>query len=359
MIYFDYNATTPLFPAVKNAVTAALDVFGNPSSVHGIGREARKLVEGVRAKIANSLNCTPASVVFTGSGTESNNSVLRAFEPSEVLISSIEHLSIINIYPEANQIRCRPDGLIDLEDLEQRLASGRHRVVSVMMANNETGVIQLIPEVVRLARTYGCLVHCDAVQCYGKMPIDFTALDLDFMTISSHKIGGPKGTAALIMKPAHQLASFMRGAGQERRRRAGTENVMCIAGFGAAVDEIFKVNWERIHLLRKELEAGVLNLGLEIVSQEYARTPNTSMIAFADAKQGSIALMYDLSGVAVSTGAACSSGKVDRSHVLKAMGYPELPVIRASLGWQTTQKEIEQFLAVTERIVTRNHKEVA
>lgn len=366
MIYFDYNATTPMFASAKHAMINAMEIFANPSSIHGSGRAARAIVERTRYALASYVNCPPASVVFTSSGTESNNMVLRGFNEREVLISAIEHPSLMNIYPSCDTIACTPEGVIDCEDCEKKLATGRYRLICVMLVNNETGIVQPIADIVRLARTYGVLVHCDAVQALGKpLPgshrggtpgLDMQELDLDFMTVSAHKIGGPKGIAALIMKPELTLPVFMRGAGQERRRRAGTENVPAIAGFGAALDAITAVNWDCVDVLHRRLESGVNAQNLTIIGEGSPRLSTTTLISFGventHTVNNALVLRYDLAGVAVSTGSACSSGKVGRSHVLDAMGYKDARVIRVSIGWFTSANEIDQFLAVTQKIHT-------
>ena len=234
-IYLDYNATAPIRPEVRDAVIAAFGVAGNPSSVHGFGRRARRVVEDARAEVAALAGVAPARVVFTSGGTEANTAALRATGRTRVLVSAIEHDSVLETAPDALRVPVTADGLIDLTALERLLAEAPEpALVSVMRVNNETGVIQPLADVVRIAHAHGALVHCDAIQAAGRLPLEVDALGIDLMTLSAHKLGGPQGVGALIVRDGIPITPVLRGGGQEHRRRAGTENVAGIAGFGVA-----------------------------------------------------------------------------------------------------------------------------
>jgi len=350
-IYLDYNATTPAKPAVLRAVVAAMEQGGNPSSAHGIGRKARRLVEDARDVVAELVGATSESVIFTGGGTEANNLALLGSGRSRVLTSAIEHDSVLQAVPGAERIPVHRDGLIDLEALEQALSQElTPALVSIMLANNETGVIQPIARVAEIARRHGALVHTDAVQAPGRIAVDFAALGVDLMTLSAHKIGGVPGAAALILREGRALAPIQRGGGQERGLRAGTENVAAIAGFGVAADlaqeDLLRAG--EIAALRDRLEALCLeaNLDAVVASAGAPRLPNTSCLARTDMISETQVMALDLAGFAVSAGAACSSGKVRSSAVLDAMGLGAISAhaIRISLGWDTRPADIDLFV---------------
>jgi cysteine desulfurase len=337
-------------PAVVAAVTEWLGQVGNPSSVHGFGRRARRAVEAARAQVAALVGAKPAQVIFTASGTEANNLALRGFPDRAVLVSAIEHESVLRAAPDAPRIPVTPDGVVDLAALERLLATGAPALVSVMLANNETGIVQPIADVVALAHRHGALVHCDAVQAAGRMPLDLTALGADLVTLSAHKCGGPQGAAALIARV--DPAPLLVGGGQERGRRAGTESVAALVGFGVAAElaQAELAEAPSIARLRDGLEARVRALSNRavVIGAGQARLPNTSCIALPGAKAETQVMALDLAGVAVSAGSACSSGKVAASHVLAAMGVPRRlagSAIRISLGWTTSAGDIERFLA--------------
>lgn len=348
-IYLDYNATTPAKPAVLRAVVAAMEQGGNPSSVHGVGRKARRLVEDARAAVADMVGAAPESVIFTGSGTEANHLALLGSGRARLLTSAIEHDSVLQAAPHAERIAVNGDGLIELGALDQALAQDpAPALVSVMLANNETGVIQPIAEVVEIARRHGALVHTDAAQAPGRISIDFRALGVDLMTLSAHKIGGVLGAAALILRAGTPLAAIQRGGGQERGLRAGTENVAAIAGFGVAAD-LTQEDLRRadeICALRDRLEALCLEAGAVVAGVGAPRLPNTSCLARTDLISETQVMALDLAGFAVSAGAACSSGKVRRSAVLDAMGLGDIAAhaIRVSLGWGARPADIDLFV---------------
>jgi cysteine desulfurase len=373
--YLDWNATAPLRPEARAAVVAVLDVLGNPSSVHTEGRATRRLIEQARERVATLVGAQPRNVVFTSGGTEAN---ALALTPSigvvdgsvrdHLLMSTIEHPSVRAggrfPAPAREDLPVTPDGVVDLAWLARRLRgrAGKNLLISVMLANNETGVIQPVSAVAGLVHAQGGLLHVDAVQGAGKIACDINALEADLLTISAHKLGGPKGVGALVFgrDDLHIGDPLLRGGGQERGSRAGTENVAGIVGFGVAAEAAARA-WAqeatRMRSLRDRLETRLPEVAPEIVifGSEAPRLPNTTLLAMAGLKAETALIALDLDGVAVSSGSACSSGKVAPSHVLAAMGVaPEvaLGAIRISLGATTTDEEIEIFLrAWTKRVM--------
>ncbi len=351
--YLDYNATAPIRPEALDAMTAALAVPGNASSVHGPGRRARRLIEEARARVAALAGVDPSWVTFTSGGTEANNLALRGLPAARILVSAGEHDSVLQAVPEAAQVGLTAEGLIDLDALAAALQDAPEgTLVSVMLANNETGVIQPVAQVADLARAAGAWLHCDAVQAAGKIPLDMTALGADLVTLSAHKLGGPPGVGALLARPDLPLAAVQRGGGQERRRRAGTENLAGIAGFGAAAETALEdlPRLKKLVELRNRFEREIKSLAddLKVFGSAAPRLPNTSCVAVAGLPAETQLMALDLAGVAVSSGAACSSGKVQPSHVLSAMGVaPEEAggAIRVSLGWASRAEDIHQLLA--------------
>lgn len=357
--YLDHNATSPLRPSAKAAMLAAMEVTGNASSVHGEGRAARNIVDDAREAIARELGVIAPVVVFTSSGSEANNLAIKGVAVERLLISAIEHPSVIEAAKASGKsvetIPVTPDGIINLDGLRALLPGGT-ALVSIMLANNETGVIQPIREIAALAHEHGSLLHTDAVQAFGKIPVNFGLLGADMMTISAHKFGGPVGAGTLIARDRLPLEPLIHGGGQELRRRAGTENVPAIAGFAAAA---FDTRTD-IRGLRDKLEAELEDA--VIFGQGAERLPNTTCFAVPGMKAETLLMAFDLEGIAVSSGSACSSGKVAKSHVLAAMGVaPELAgaAIRVSLGWNTTSEHIEHFIAVWRRIRARRRSKVA
>jgi cysteine desulfurase len=352
--YLDWNATGTLRPEARAAVTDALAVTGNPSSIHFAGRAARRLVEDARERVAALVGAAAREVVFTSGGTEANMLALSPALGDSLLVSAIEHPSVRagGRFAAAGDIPVLVTGVVDLAALE-RLVAGRSRpLVSLMLANNETGVIQPVAEAATLVHAAGGLLHVDAVQGPGRIACDFRALGADLMTLSSHKIGGPQGAGALIRREGLPLDALIRGGGQERGARAGTENVAGIAGFGAAAEAI-RQSWAnevtRMAALRDKLE-GALKAATPkavIFGADAARLPNTTLFSVPGMKAETAVIAFDLEGVAVSSGAACSSGKVTPSHVLAAMGVaPELArgAIRVSLGYATSDEDVGTIL---------------
>ena len=372
--YFDWNATTPLRPQAAAALQAALAVSGNPSSVHAEGRAARALVERAREAVAALVGARPGDVFFTASGTEANMLALTpALETAterrprdRLLISAIEHSSVRSGGRFASDatadVAVDADGRVDLAALEQAVRGAKRPLVSIMLANNETGVVQPVAEAAAIVHAAGGLLHVDAVQGAGRVPCDIGVLGADLMTISAHKIGGAKGAGALVRRSEdiHIADPLIRGGGQERGMRAGTENVAGVAAFGAAATAAQRAVADeapRLRALRDALEAGLRAISPEAVIFGAAaeRLPNTTLFGVEGLKAETAVIAFDLEGIAVSSGAACSSGKVQPSHVLAAMGLaPALTrgAVRVSLGWTTTPADVEHFLAAWRKLAT-------
>jgi cysteine desulfurase len=365
-IYADWNATAPLRPQARAAMLAALDAVGNPSSVHAEGRAARGLIEAAREHVAALVGAQPRNVVFTSGGTEANMLALTPGTGSDrLLVSAIEHPSVLagGRFPAAmvEQLPVTAAGEIDLAALERRLGASDGRVlVSLMLANNETGVVQPISEAAHLIHEAGGLLHVDAVQGAGRISCDINDLGANLLTLSGHKIGAPKGVGALIWRDGTlPLADpLIRGGGQERGGRAGTENVPGIAGFGAAAAAAragLAGDSARMAALRDRLEAGLGAASPEVVifGRQAPRLPNTTLFAVPGMKAETAVIAFDLEGVAVSSGAACSSGKVQPSHVLAAMGVPSQlarAAVRVSLGPATTESDIDRLIQAWIRV---------
>ncbi len=370
-VYLDYNATAPLRPEARKAMIAALDVTGNASSVHGEGRRARGIVEAAREDVARLVGAKPSEVVFTSGATEANAWVM-AQGWDTIFVAGIEHDSVLAPVKASGakiiEIPVGADGVVRLDEIARHITSGAKpdaklgRVLVVLqMANNETGVIQPVAELAVLAREHGLSMHVDAVQAAGRLAIDFAALGVTTLSVSAHKMGGPKGAGALLIRDHVDLVPFVRGGGQERRRRAGTENIAAIAGFGAAAAEA-RTNFAampRIALLRDQLEAEVRKLSPNaiLIGAEAPRLANTSAIALPGKHAESMVIKLDLAGIAASAGAACSSGKVGVSHVLQSMGFDvgiAGAAIRVSIGPETTGHDIAAFLAAWKTIVSQS-----
>lgn len=359
--YLDYNATTPVRPAVVAAMAEALSQVGNPSSVHGQGRAARARVEAARDQVAALVGARPEQVVFTSGGTEANNLALSGAAATCHIVSAIEHDSVLQAVPKANLLSVTSQGVVDLEALAAQLHSAaRPAFVSLMLANNETGVVQPVAEAAGLARQAGALIHCDGVQAAGKIPLSFPDLGVDLLSLSAHKLGGPQGCGALIVGDGAPMQARMRGGGQERGRRAGTENVAAIVGFGVAAqlarDEL--PGMAEIARLRDWLEREVRRSvpSAVIFGAVAARLPNTSCLGLPGLPAETQVMALDLDGVAVSAGSACSSGKVRPSHVLAAMGVGSdlaASAIRVSLGWRSVAGDIDAFMSAWLKLAAR------
>jgi cysteine desulfurase len=372
--YFDWNATAPLRQVARQALQDALAVPGNPSSVHAEGRTARRLVEEARERVAELAGARRADVIFTSSGTEANAMALTPAIETEVekrprdrlFLSPIEHSSVRagGRFPReaVEDLPVDPEGRVDLAALELALARTSRPLVSLMLANNETGVIQPVAEAARLVHAAGGILHVDAVQAAGRVACDIGVLGADLMTLSAHKIGGPKGVGALVRArdDVHFADPLIRGGGQERGLRAGTENVAGIAAFGAAAAAARVQQVEEaaaMRTLRNLLETGLRAITPQAVifGEGAERLPNTTLFALPGMRAETAVIAFDLEGIAVSSGAACSSGKVQPSHVLAAMGVsPALTqaAVRVSLGWETTERDIERFLGAWRKLGT-------
>ena len=357
LAYLDHNATSPLRPAAFDAMAEAMRAGGNPSSVHASGRRARAIVDKARREVASLASAEPSEIVFTSGGTESNNLALSGAGRGRVLVSAVEHDSVRRAAPQAEVLPVDGEGVLDLAALERALAaSAEPALVSVMLANNETGVLQPIAEVVRVARSAGALVHCDAVQAAGKVPVDLHDLGVDYLSLSAHKIGGPTGVGALFLRKGAPLSPALHGGGQESNRRAGTENVAGIAGFGAAA--VLATPGLDLAVLRDSLEFSLVQIAptARFFGVGARRLCNTSCVSMPGVPAETQVMGLDLAGVCISAGAACSSGKVQRSPVLEAMGVAAAEAacaIRISLGWNTESTDIERLITAWQDLYIR------
>ena len=361
--YLDYNATTPLRPGARAAVVAALDLTGNPSSVHGEGRQARQFVERARAQVGLCMGATPEAVLFTSGATEAANLVLcpELSGPAvrgtrRLFVGATEHAAVRqgHRFP-AEAVTVLPvdaNGVLVLDALAFALAAdgGTPALLALQAANNETGVLQPIREAADLVHAAGGLVVCDAVQAAGRVPFDLATSGAGAVLVSSHKMGGPQGAGAIVFAPGITPGpALLRGGGQERGLRSGTENVAGLSGFGMAAQETGRLEVDRLSALRARLERGIVASADDaaIFGSGASRLPNTTCLAVAGTAAETLLIALDLAGVAVSSGSACSSGKVARSHVLEAMGVaPGLAVgaLRISTGWASTEADIDRFL---------------
>jgi len=349
--YLDHNATTPIRPEAADAVARALNQNGNASSVHRFGRLVRHTLDEAREAVASLVGVSPANIVFTSGGTEANNQALRC-RAGPALVSAVEHDSVLSAREDVNVVAVDADGVLSLENLREKLALCEGpALVSVMRANNETGVLQPLQDAVALAHEHGALIHCDAIQAAGKIDVSFDALGVDLMSLSAHKLGGPQGVGALVVRDGFDPEPLLRGGGQERRRRAGTENVAGIAGFGAAA-RIARENLDRfaaLAALRDDMETRLRAAAPDAVMHgaHAERVPNTSCIGLPGMAAEIQVMQLDLAGIAVSAGSACSSGKVAPSHVLRAMGQDDATAqsaIRVSLGWNSHARDVDRFV---------------
>ena len=342
MIYLDANATERLRPPARDAMLRALEVVGNPSSVHSAGRAARRLLEESRGVIGAMVDAPPADVVFTSGGTEANAlAVAGQSAGRRIIVCATEHDAVRSAAPRADILPVDTDGRADLSHLVTMVARGP-ALVCMMLANNETGVIHPVAEAAAICRAHGALLHVDAVQAAGRIGVSLATLGADSLALSGHKLGGPKGAGALVLAPGRQLAAQIAGGGQERGRRGGTQALPAIAGFAAAATAA--TGAEHLRPLRDRAEAAAVACGA-VVCGGGPRMPNTSCLAWPGLRADLQVLALDLAGIAVSAGAACSSGKVARSHVLDAMGLGELAgcAIRVSLPWDATEADIDRF----------------
>jgi cysteine desulfurase len=374
-VYFDYNATTPLSPEVLDAlIGTSRDIFGNASSVHHFGQQAKAALDQSRSALAALLNADPSEIIFTGGGTESDNFAIRgaadALEPSgrrHLVASAIEHEAVLNTLKALSRrgwqttlIPPTASGIVDPERVRAAVTDDT-ALVSVMHANNEIGTIQPIAEIAALAHERGALMHTDAVQSAGKIPVDVRALGVDLLSLSAHKFNGPKGAGVLWVKRGTRMQPILTGGKHERSRRAGTENVPGVAGMGIAAAQArakMAAEGARVGALRDRLEAGILREvpGTQVNGSREHRVPNTTNISFDHVEAESLLIALDLEGIAVSTGSACSSGTLEPSHVLRAMGLPAPRTqssLRFSLGLFSTDAEVDRVIEVLPRLVEK------
>ncbi len=362
-IYLDYNATTPIKPDVTALVCEVMGMAGNASSVHGFGREARRRVEMARGQVAVLAGVVPNQVIFNSGATESNNAVLKHFEGKRIIASAIEHPAIRNALPNLEFIPVTRDGVVDIVAFENMISVGEPpALVSVMMVNNETGVIQPVADIARMvkAKHRDVFVHTDAVQAAGRIKIDFPALNVDYMSLSAHKMGGPQGVGALIMAPGAPVAKLLHGGGQEKRQRAGTENVAGIAGFGLAAELALADmdDYQRLVPWRDKLEAEIKKIApqMTVYGQRADRVANTTALCLAGLPAETQLMNLDLEGIAVSSGSACSSGTFKPSPILQAMGASDSEAsstLRISMGWDSKESDVDRFIEVWSKIYQR------
>ncbi len=353
-IYLDANASEPLRPAARTAALAALDLVGNPASIHTAGRAARRVLEESRAAVAASVGAAPAEVIFCSGGTEAIAMAIASLGAGRrVLVGATEHDAVRANAPGAETVPVLKHGTLDLAALHSALASGPASLVCAMLANNETGVLHPIAEVAALCRAHGARLHVDAVQALGRVKIDLPALGADTLALSGHKVGGPKGAGALVCTSGLDIRGVIAGGGQERGRRGGTPGLPAIAGFGAAVRAAERES--SLSALRDRMEIAAMGAGA-VVCGGGARLGNTTCLALPGVRAETQVIALDLAGIEVSAGAACSSGKVAESHVLAAMGLGALAgcAIRVSLPWDATEADAERFIltyrAMAERL---------
>lgn len=362
-VYLDYNATAPLLPEVKEAIVHAMDMIGNPASVHRLGRKCRAEIDKARKQVAATVDVSAKDITFTSGGTESNHLVLTGLNISKrnIYASSVEHASIYKNIISDNVIPVDEQGQLRLDVLTEVFnRPNPPKLLAVGFANSETGIVQHhLSDVIKICHQNGCLVHTDAVQAFGKIAVSFQQLDVDLMTISAHKVGGPKGIGALITKPNIILKAQLLGGGQEKGIRSGTENVQGIIGFGVAAESAAKTDWQPVRAMLKETIDQMVrfNSSIRINSTEQG-LPNTLNVSTPSFNKDNQVIHMDLNGIAISAGSACSSGKVEKSHVLKAMGLDDVYVesaIRVSLGANQSKDDIEEFMAVWQRMqLTQN-----
>ena len=364
MIYFDYNATAPLHKnVIKKIQSLKFEEFGNPSSVHKIGRNSKKIIEEVRRNILSSLKAKNYDLIFTSGATESNNLAIKGFIKKNniktIYSLETEHASVIDVVKsldiEKKFFKINSNGTVNLKEIEDLLSKQTTPfLVSIMFANNESGIINPITEISKIVKKYKGIIHCDGVQSLGKIEIDLDSLDLDLFSISSHKIGGPTGIGALLINTRNNIFPEITGGGQEKNLRSGTENFLGILGFGEVINEVknlTKICNSEIKNNRDLLESNLKKLSneIKIFGEDTDRLGNTCYFAYPSMTSENQVIALDQKGICVSSGAACSSGKVEPSHVLKAMKVDDKYIhsaIRVSLGWGSTKEQIETFFSV-------------
>ncbi len=361
MIYLDYNATTPITSHARHAMVETFDCLGNPSSVHGHGRNARKILENARTQVADYFAVPARNVTFTSGATEANNMILKGFG-GNIFVSAVEHDSVLNIRKDATIISVDGNGIVRLEALDLLLKNSSSALVCILAVNNETGVIQPIDEILQICKSHNAHLHVDAAQAVGKISFDWNSLPS--FSISAHKFGGPKGIGAIIINGSLHLKILIEGGGQERSLRSGTENIIGAVGMGAALAGP-QFDWKTLLPLQNKLEHNILEYCPEatIFANSATRVSNTTSVAMPGVQSEVQLMHFDLNNISVSSGAACSSGKVKASHVLKAMCVSdELSkcALRISYGWNTTEEDMNQCISVWASlydIQTKKHNE--
>ena len=371
-IYLDYNATSPLMPQVLEGMQEAMLLPTNPSALHSFGQQAKRWMNGARRVIGQYVDALPDNIIFTAGGTEASNLALRGVDWDQVLLSGIEHASIYNSLDIFTEITVNPQGDLDMVMLDRYLRDMQKKsqltLLSVILTHNETGVIQPIQEIVRMARRYGVYVHVDAVQALGKMPLSFQELDVDLMTLTPHKIGGPQGVGALVTRGTLPLRAVMRGGGQERGYRSGTENIGAIVGFAETLKHHSMDHMNELGKWHSAMEKDLRDFcrdrgtALYVYSKKLERVSNTTCLSMPHVENATQVMRFDLRGIAVSIGSACSSGRTPISPSLKKMGPdPSFAegALRVSSGWGTVREDLEMFTDAWKEIYSSLEKEVA
>lgn len=357
-INLDYNATAPLRDAVHEAIICALgQIKGNPSSIHRFGRDARSMLESARTRIADALSVESRQIVFTSGATESNTMVLTGFK-GPILVSAVEHSSILSVRDDVTLAPVDENGVVLPDFIERWLHECKGQsLVSVMAANNETGVIQPIAKISDLCQKNGAFFHSDCVQAVGRMPLDMNLFHC--VSLSAHKLGGLSGVGCVVFKDGFPLNALLKGGGQERSFRSGTENLLGAISFAVAIEEAMSVDesneWKRIETLRREMENQLMseNAFVKIIGEAVCRLPNTTCVTMPKMKAETQVMQFDLEGIAISAGSACSSGKVKKSRVLGSMGIEDSvaeTAIRVSLSPKTTKQDIDTFVSAWKKI---------
>ena len=360
-VYMDYNATAKIRPEVIEAHSNTMGEVGNASSIHASGRAARSKVEIARKQVADLVGAEPEQIIFTSGGTEANNQIIGSCDPTRSFVSAIEHPAVMDACPNGIRFPVNNSGVVDLLALEKLLATTENpEFVCLMLANNETGVLQPIKEAANICKRYGARLHCDAVQAVGKVEVNFSDLGVETMAITAHKFGGPQGIGALIVRSTESANCMIRGGGQEQGLRGGTENVANIVAFGIAAEIAKKYlkEYEKLSILRDYLETTILNStpDAKIFGRGADRLPNTSKLMMPGVSSEIQVMSFDLAGIEVSAGSACAAGRIEAPYVLKAMGVKNteaLCALRVSLGWDTDSRDIDQFIHEWNKIFQR------
>jgi len=352
-IYLDYNATARIRPEVISTMAETMASVGNASSVHSAGRAARKAVETARKQVAALVGAQSDQVIFTSGGTEADNQAMASTDPERTFVCAIEHPAVLDASPIAKRFPVDASGVADLAALDRLLSeTPEPQLVALMLANNETGVLQPVSEAAEIAHKYGAQFHCDAVQAVAKIPVDFQSLGADTMAMTGHKFGGPQGIGALIVRDRNTVNCLIQGGGQENGLRGGTESVALIAALGTAAEIALErmADYGRLERMRDRMEKRLVQItpGMQIFGGDAPRLPNTSKLMMPGVSSETQVMSFDLAGIEVSAGSACSAGRIEPPYVLTAMGVPDsdaLCALRISLGWGTTETDIDRLVS--------------